>query len=59
MTRGKILTEFEKGQIASLSSSGLTNRAIVKKIEISKTFINNFVNLDHTRGVQMKRYDTS
>ena len=43
MGRGKELTEFEKGQINGLASSGLSNRKIAAIIKRSRNVVNNYL----------------
>ena len=50
MPWAKKLTEFQKGQIVALSSSGLTSQAMAKKIGRSETLVNNFLNLNDNYG---------
>ena len=50
MPRAKRLTEFEKGGIVELSSSGLSCQAIVKSIKRSKTVVHDFLQLNDNYG---------
>lgn len=54
MPRAKRLTEFEKGQIVALSSSGLSSRDIAEKIGRSKTVVNNFLSLKDNYGKKIR-----
>ena len=49
MPRAKILTEFEKGRIIELWSSGLSSQA-AKSIKRSKTVVHNFSQLSDNYG---------
>ena len=52
MSRGKKLSEKEKGKIDLLKSGKLSNRAIAKKIKRSRTVVNNYVRLKDNYGLK-------
>ncbi|KAK9685314.1 Tc3 transposase [Popillia japonica] len=43
MARGKILNEYEKGQINALNNEGFSNRGIARKINRSEHVVRNFL----------------
>lgn len=50
MSRAKRLTDFEKGQIVALLSSGLSSGVVTKKIGSFETGLNYFLNLKDNYG---------
>ena len=61
MPRAKRLSEFEKGRIVELTSSGLSCRAVAKNIRRSKTVVHIFLQLSDNYGKKnsgedLKRY---
>ena len=55
MPRAKRLTEFEKGRIVELTSSGLRCWDIAKNIRRSKLVVHNFLQLDGNYGKKFWR----
>jgi len=50
MPRGKLLTNEEKASIDAYRDMGCSNRTIAKKINRSRTLINNYINLGENYG---------
>lgn len=55
MPKGKYLTEFEKGKINAYVESGLSFRAIGRKLKRSDKVIRNYVKNPSLYGEQMKK----
>ncbi|XP_076647161.1 uncharacterized protein LOC143355876 [Halictus rubicundus] len=50
MPRGKLLTSEEKASIDAYKDKGCSNRSIAKKINRSRTLIDNYINLGEEYG---------
>jgi IS30 family transposase len=55
MSRGKRLSEKEKGKIEALRSERYSERQIATKIKSSKTVVHNYLKLKHKYGSKGKR----